>query len=142
MSTIFRIKLHHWNIEVHTEVARYIQILRNHLSYYLIHPSKTEKAKTSEQRRICFHIFHRTGKEKGICSQLAQKKIFQLTQHGICQIINSETGQISIFINPEKNIPDNVVYHGGFLHPLFLNLLPFHATLIHASLVSKKNQAF
>ena len=130
-------KLHDWEIKVHTEVPRYIQTLSTHLPYYFDGSFQKKKSKKNKTRRICFKIYERT--EKEITSELDQKDLFQLKQHGICRIVNTKLGNISIFLNANRKILDTVIYHAGFLHPLFLNLLPFGATLMHASLVSKRN---
>ncbi len=134
-----RFRLHRWGIEIHAEVPRYIQMLRTNLSYYLNNSSRNKRTKTSELRKIRFNIYHRTEKEKWMIPVFNQKKFYQWKHYGICQNVNSETGDTSVFINAKRKIPNNVIYHAGFLHPLFLNLLPSRATLIHASLVSKQN---
>lgn len=139
MNKIFCFRLHEWQIEIHTEVPRYIQTLRRYLPCYFNDSFRNRQTKTSKQRKICFKIFDRTEKEKRISSEFDQKSLSQLRQLGICSKVNSGTGTISIFVNTEKKISDNIIYHAGFLHPLFLNLLPYHATLMHASLVKKHN---
>lgn len=135
-------RLHKWNIEIQAEVPKYIQVLRANLSYYLNGPLGMGWIKKSDPRKICFKIYDRTGKEKEIRSKLDQKNLSQLTQYGLCRIVNSKSGDISVFLNTRRHISDSLIYHGGFLHPLFLNLLSFRAMLMHASLVSKKIPAF
>lgn len=135
----FCFRLHEWEIEIHTEVPRYLQTLRANLPYYLNGSSKNIRTKIFDRRKICFNIYHRTGNEKWIASELDQKALSQLRQYGFCQIVNVRTRSASIFLSAKRKISDNVLYHAGFLHPLFLNLLQFRATLVHASLVSKRN---
>jgi len=134
----FCFRLHEWEIEIHTEVPRYIQTLRANLPYYL-NGSQKKGPKNTDQQKIYFKICHRTEKEKGIALELDQNNISQLRQYGICQVVNTITRNVAIFMNANRKILDPVIYHAGFLYPLFLNLLQFHATLVHASLVSKRN---
>ncbi len=138
MNTV-RFKLHEWELEICTEVPSYIQMLRMNLPDYLKHSSQKNRTRKSERGKICFNIYHRTGSEKGITSELNQKAISRLKQHGFCQIVDTKTRNVSTFLNANRKIQDSALYHGGFLYPLFLNLLRFRAALIHASLVSKGN---
>ena len=136
----FRFRLHDWELEIRTETPKYIQALRHYFPYYLGNSSKENQHKrVPATRKICFKIYLCTGQERGTNPELNKNALFWLRRIGFCRIVNAKAGNVSIFLNPERETSEHFIYHAAFLDPLCLVLLRFHAALVHASLVSKQN---
>ena len=120
---------HGGQIEILSERAHYLKVIRKYLSYYTNHYHPPRKGPF---KKIRIEVRYRDGSEPWIQDEIVSREEFQ-NQKKINLFVPG--GPVKMFIHKNLGLPDSRLYHGLFLNPLHKMLQRFGAILIHAALL-------
>ncbi|GEM_PF-4551824 len=131
----FFLRVENFEVEINTDVAEYARLVRFYLPSHVL----TKHGQTAPAMRIdaCRRRPETSedpwGKDLGFLSELRR--------YGLAWRADMPRRCATVAIDDRKRLPVGLLYHGGFLFPLSLLLLPFRAALIHGGLISDGKRA-